>query len=230
MIEKAVCLLSGGLDSTTCLYDAGRKGLEVHALTISYGQLHEKEIECARQITTGLGIPHHVISVSMPWKGSALLDSAIPLPIGRQESEMGKEIPATYVPARNSIFLSFAASWAEVLGAGAIFFGANIQDYSGYPDCRPGYLQGFSELIRLGTKQGSEGKTIRIEAPLLKLSKKEIVLLGKILGVPFQKTWSCYLGKDMPCGECDSCVLRAKGFREAGLEDPLIQHAISSLR
>ncbi|MBI3306913.1 MAG: 7-cyano-7-deazaguanine synthase QueC [Candidatus Omnitrophica bacterium] len=229
-MKSAVCLLSGGLDSTTALYYAKQEGYRVHALTIHYGQLHDKEIESARQIAAELNIPHEIISISMPWKGSALLDSNIPVPTGRKESEMTKEIPSTYVPARNSIFLSFAASWAEVLGAKAIFFGANIQDYSGYPDCRPEYLQAFRELVRLGTKRGDEGKAIRIETPLLQLSKKEIVLLGQSLNVPFQKTWSCYQGKNTPCGECDSCVLRAKGFREAEIEDPLMRYAISSLR
>lgn len=229
-MKKAVCLLSGGLDSTTALYQARREGYEVYALTLHYGQLHEKEIDCARQIAGELGIPHHIVAISMPWKGSALLDSSIPVPTGREESEMAKEIPSTYVPARNSVFLSLAASWAESLGAEAIFFGANIQDYSGYPDCRPEFLNAFTELIRLGTKQGSEGRQMEIKAPLLKLSKKEIVLLGHLLGVPFQKTWSCYQGKGEPCGECDSCILRAKGFREAGFEDPLSHHATSSHR
>ena len=227
---KAVCLLSGGLDSATALYCARRDGFEPVALTVHYGQLHEKEIACARQLAQGLALEHHVISISLPWKGSALLDRSIPLPQGRAESEMAKEIPVTYVPARNSIFLSLAASLAETKKAAAIFFGANIQDYSGYPDCRPEFLEAFSEVISRGTKAGAEGFRIKIIAPLLKMSKKEIVILGRSLGVPFEQTWSCYRGAESPCSECDSCILRAKGFREAGLEDPLTHHAISAHR
>jgi 7-cyano-7-deazaguanine synthase len=218
---KAVCLFSGGLDSTTALYAALQKGYEVQTLTIHYGQTHEKEVECARRIASSLGLENHVIRFSLPWGGSALLDREIPIPLGRQESEMAEEIPVTYVPARNSVFLSFAASYAEACGAGVIFLGANALDYSGYPDCRPEYFVAFSEAIRRGTKAGAEGRIIRIEAPLLRLSKKEIVELGVSLGVPFEKTWSCYRGKEIPCGGCDSCLLRAKGFREAGIRDPL---------
>lgn len=229
-MKKAVCLLSGGLDSTTTLYIALREGYEVTALTIHYGQLHEKEIESARVIASDLKIPQHMLSVPLPWGGSALLDSGIPIPVARDCFQMKAEIPATYVPARNSIFLSLAASLAEAQGAEAIFIGANALDYSGYPDCRPEYLRSFEEMLRRGTKAGIEGKMIRIEAPLIRLSKKVIIELAHALGVPFQKTWSCYQGWDIPCGQCDSCRLRAKGFREAGMEDPLIAYAVSSLR
>ena len=135
---------------------------------------------------------------------------------------MPKSIPSTYVPARNSIFLSFAFSCAEAENAEAIFFGANVLDYSGYPDCRPEYLEAFTAAMQRGTKAGAEGRKIEVQAPLIRLTKKEIVLLGQKLGVPFEKTWSCYAGGDEPCGACDSCVLRAKGFREAGIQDPLI--------
>jgi 7-cyano-7-deazaguanine synthase len=158
----------------------------------------------------------------MPWKGSALLDGKTKLPKNRDENAMSGEIPATYVPGRNSVFLSMAMSCAETEGAEAIFIGANVMDYSGYPDCRPEYLNAVAAAMWGGTKAGVEGKKIEIKAPLIKLSKKEIVLLGQKLGVPFEKTWSCYAGEDAPCGTCDSCILRAKGFREAGIPDPLI--------
>lgn len=216
MTPKAICLFSGGLDSTTVLYHALHEGFNVTALTIHYGQLHDREIESAKTIAADLKIPHYIVPISLPWGGSALLDLSIAIPVGRDVIEMSKEIPATYVPARNSIFLSMAASAAEALKADVIFFGANALDYSGYPDCRPEYLEAFREMIRRGTKAGAEGKTIRIEAPLLRMSKKEIVELGTQLGVPFEKTWSCYQGGQAPCGECDSCKLRAKGFKEAG--------------
>ena len=218
---KAVILLSGGIDSTTCLYVARRDGWETLCLTIHYGQLHEREIDSAKKLTSLLGLEHWLIPISLPWGGSALTDPEISLPKGRREEEIAKEIPVTYVPARNSIFLSLAASLAETKGASEIYFGANALDYSGYPDCRPEFLEAFEELILRGTKVGTEGRRIRVVAPLLRLSKPEIVRLGHSLGVPFEWTWSCYEGRKFPCGECDSCILRAKGFREAGIEDPL---------
>ena len=227
-MKKAICLLSGGLDSTTALYAALKQGFEVSALTIQYGQLHKKEIDFAKESAKHLRIPHHVISIELPWKGSALLDEKISMPMNRNESEMSREIPSTYVPARNSVFLSLAVSCAEAENAKAIFIGANALDYSGYPDCRPEYFEAFEKVIACGTKAGVEGKKIKIEAPLLHLNKKEIVLLGRELGVPFEKTWSCYQGRQDPCGACDSCKLRAKGFREAGIQDPAIHHEISS--
>ncbi len=222
MMKKAVCLLSGGLDSTTALYVARSQGYNVKALTVHYGQLHEKEILCAKEIAKHLQIEHKIISISLPWGGSALLDPQIPVPVGREESEISQGLPSTYVPARNSIFLTLAASYAEASEAEAIFIGSNALDYSGYPDCRPEYFEAFQEAIRLGTKVGLEGKAIRIETPLLNLSKKEIVKLGLKLKVPFEKTWSCYQGREFPCEQCDSCLLRAKGFREAGIQDPLV--------
>jgi 7-cyano-7-deazaguanine synthase len=227
MKKKAICLLSGGLDSTTSLYVALREGYEVLALTIHYGQTHAKEIDCAREIARILSIRHFVIPVSMPWKGSALLDEKIQIPSGRDPRQMASEIPVTYVPARNSIFLSLAASWAETEKADAVFIGANALDYSGYPDCRPEFLEAFERMLAVGTKVGVEGSRTQIKAPLLRLSKKEIVLLAADLYVPLAKTWSCYRGGDTPCGECDSCVLRSKGFSEAGLPDPLVTNAIS---
>jgi 7-cyano-7-deazaguanine synthase len=227
-MKKAVCLLSGGLDSTTALYAALKEGYGVCALTIHYGQLHAKEIDSAKQIARDLGLEHQILAIDLPWKGSALLDSKIPIPVHRNLAQMTQEIPPTYVPARNTIFLSLAASYAEALCATAIFIGANALDYSGYPDCRPEYFEAFNKMIRKGTKAGLEGEGIKIEAPLVHLSKKEIIELGVSLGVPFEKTWSCYQGGAVPCGICDSCLLRAKGFQEAGIQDPLIQYATSS--
>ncbi len=221
-MKKAICLLSGGLDSTVSLYVARSEGYSPIALSIEYGQRHYREISAARSLTKELAIPHYFAALSMPWKGSALLDPAIPLPKDRNEKTMSAEIPATYVPARNSVFLSMAMSCAETEKADAVFIGANALDYSGYPDCRSEYLKAFGEAVRLGTKAGAEGWKIGIKAPLIELSKKEIVLLGKKLGVPFEKTWSCYSGEDKPCGSCDSCHLRAKGFQEAGISDPLL--------
>jgi len=222
MNKKVVVLLSGGLDSTTVLYLARRDGYAVHALTLHYGQLHEKELMGAHRIAESLEIPHEVVRFELPWKGSALLDPGTPVPKGRDEIQMAAQIPVTYVPARNTIFLSLATSMAETIGASVIFIGANVLDYSGYPDCRPEYFEAFREVIRRGTRAGAEGKTMGIEAPLIRLSKKEIITLALDLGVPFEKTWSCYQGEKKPCLECDACKLRAKGFHEAGIEDPLV--------
>ena len=221
-MKKAICLLSGGLDSSVCLYVARSEGYAPVALSIEYGQRHFREIAAARALTKKLVIPHFFSSLSMPWKGSALLDKTIKLPRNREEHVMSQEIPVTYVPGRNSVFLSMAVSCAEMENADAIFIGANVLDYSGYPECRPEYLQAVVEAMWRGTKAGVEGRKIEIKAPLVKLTKKDIVLLGQKLGVPFEMTWSCYAGEDKPCGTCDSCILRAKGFREAGIPDPLI--------
>ena len=221
-MRKAICLLSGGLDSTVCLYVARSENYTPIALSIEYGQRHYKEISIAQMHCRSLQIKHYFASLSMPWKGSSLLDERMKLPQLRDPAILSDEIPTTYVPGRNSVFLSLALSCAETQGATTIFFGANALDYSGYPDCRPEYLDAFIRAMLLGTKMGTEGKTLEIKAPLLKLSKKDIILLGQKLGVPFEKTWSCYAGGDNPCGVCDSCVLRAKGFQEAGLPDPLL--------
>ena len=220
--KKAVVLLSGGLDSTTALYVARREGAETIALSFNYGQLHERELDSAREIASSLKIEHWTVPLSFPWGGSAITDEKIPLPKGRNQEEIKEGIPATYVPARNSIFLSLAASLAEAKEAEAIYFGANALDYSGYPDCRPAFIEAFQKMIETGTKAGAEGKKIRVVAPLLYLSKAEIVRLGGQLKVPFAWTWSCYEGREFPCGECDSCILRAKGFQEAGIDDPLL--------
>ncbi len=221
--SKAICLLSGGLDSSTVLGVIMKEPNDVKALTIHYGQRHEREILSARGIAKYFGVEHIELEFKMPWGGSALLDSKIPLPKNRDEKEMSKEIPATYVPARNTIFLSLAASFAESEGAEAIFIGANAIDYSGYPDCREEYFKAFEAMIRKGTKCGVEGKSIQIKAPLLHMTKSEIIQLGISLEVPYDLTWSCYQGGEIPCGECDSCILRAKGFRDAGVNDPLLQ-------
>lgn len=227
MSKKAICLFSGGLDSTTTLYAAREQGYEVYALTLIYGQIHAREIESAKRIAKTLGVHHEIIEFKMPWKGSALLDRAIPVPHSRKEAELSSSIPVTYVPARNTIFLSFAASFAEAIGAEGIFIGANALDYSGYPDCRPAYFEAAAEMLKQGTKAGVEGQAIKIHTPLLKMTKAEIILLANELKVPLNLTWSCYEGAQVPCGTCDSCQLRAKGFQEAGVKDPLIAYEIS---
>lgn len=227
-MPEAICLLSGGLDSATALYVARAEAYRPLALTIDYGQLHKKEIESAKQITRHLNIPHEILSFSMPWGGSALLDPEIPIPQNQEVGQIPNQIPVTYVPARNTIFLSLAASFAEARGAEAIFIGANAIDYSGYPDCRPEYFHEFERLLKLGTKRGVEGKSFVIKTPLLGLKKSEIVHLASDLNVPLEWTWSCYLGGEIPCGTCDSCLLRAEGFKAAGMEDPALKkHALS---
>ncbi len=227
---KAVCLFSGGLDSATVLYSALREGYDVTALTVHYGQKHERELASARAILQPLGIKHHVTSIELPWGGSSLLDRRAAVPQGRAEEVMSSEIPSTYVPARNTIFLSLAGSLAEAIEAEAIFIGANAIDYSGYPDCRPEFLHAMAAVLERGTKAGVSGRRIRIEAPLVRLSKKTIVQLAHALKVPLEKTWSCYLGGERPCGTCDSCLLRKKGFEEAGLSDPALSYEVSSYR
>lgn len=219
--NKAVCLLSGGLDSTTALYVALRQGYRPFALTLNYGQRHDREIECARRTAKDLGLEWRLLTIELPWKGSALLDREVSLPLGRDVDAMAREIPATYVPGRNTIFLSLALSWAETLRARAVFIGANVLDYSGYPDCRPEYFSVMENIFEKGTKAGAEGKKIRIETPLLRKTKAEIVRLARELGVPLENTWSCYSGGEKICGACDSCLLREKGFLEAGVKDPL---------
>lgn len=215
-MRKAVVLLSGGLDSTTTLYIVKNKGFQVHCLIFDYGQRHKKEVKAAKKVAKIAKCPFYVIKINLAWKGSSLLDKKMRLPMNRR----GKEIPSTYVPARNTIFLSFALSYAETIGARDIFIGANALDYSGYPDCRPRYYQAFNRLAALATRCGVEHKKIKIHTPLINLKKSQIIKLGFKLGVPYGATWSCYRGGRQPCGRCDSCVLRAKGFLEAGLSDP----------
>lgn len=221
MSKKTVVLLSGGLDSTTALYWAEAEGYQPYCLIMDYGQRHHREIESAKRIVEMKKFPYQLIHCEIPWRGSALLDPQIEVPSGRSYEEMTSGIPVTYVPARNTLFLSYALSWAETIQALAIVIGANQLDWSGYPDCRGEFFQAFEKVIEKGTRLGVEGKTIQILAPLLSKTKSEIVLLGKQLGVPFEWTWSCYQGGEVPCGECDSCLLRAKGFEEIGIEDPL---------
>lgn len=226
-MNKTVVLLSGGLDSATTLYYAKSKGYRCHCLIFDYGQRHKREIESARRIAQNTGCKAQVIKIALPWKGSALLDKNIKIPERNKLNEPKSVIPSTYVPARNIIFLSFALSYAEAIGAGVIFIGANAIDYSGYPDCRPEFFSAFQQVIKTGTKTGSNiqhpASSIQINAPLVNKTKKEIVKLAKRLGVPLGLTWSCYKGGRKPCGACDSCMLRAKGFMEAGVRDPLYE-------
>jgi len=218
-MRKAVCLISGGLDSAVAAFVAKSRGFEVHALSFDYGQRHrKKEISCAKRLAKTLDAVEHKIIKLDPtvFSGSALTDRRISVP------DTGVSgIPPTYVPARNTILLSYALAYAEVIGADAIYIGVNSVDYSGYPDCRPEYIKAFQAMADLATKRAAEGKPVKIETPLIDLSKKEIVQLGARLGVPFKHTWSCYRGGKRACGRCDSCVLRLKGFDEAGTEDPV---------
>jgi 7-cyano-7-deazaguanine synthase len=216
--RQAVVLLSGGLDSATVLYIARAKGYACHCLVFDYGQRHRREIEAAKTIAKKTGSTFQVIKITLPWKGSSLLEGKARLPRTRG-SLKPDEIPATYVPGRNIIFLSFAFSCAETIGASAVFIGAHAQDYSGYPDCRPEFYAAFKKVISTGTKAGLQHKGIKIMTPLIHKTKAEIIRLGSKLGVPFKSTWSCYQGGKAPCGECDSCYYRAKGFKEAGIEE-----------
>ncbi|MGA9379126.1 MAG: 7-cyano-7-deazaguanine synthase QueC [Phormidium sp.] len=218
---KAVVLLSGGLDSSTVLYQAQADGFECYALSFDYQQRHGRELTAARDIALSAGVrEHQVVSFDLRlWGGSALTDDRIDLPSERSLTEMGRSIPITYVPARNTIFLSFALGYAEAIGASQVYIGVNALDYSGYPDCRPNYIQAMQEVFRLGTKQGLEGESIKIVAPLIDLKKTEIIQLGNSLGVPWSKTWSCYAGGEKACGVCDSCRLRLAAFQELGLKD-----------
>ncbi len=223
--KRCVVLLSGGLDSATVLYFAKKKGFSPACLIFDYGQRHRREIESARKIARSAGCPYTIIKIPLPWQGSSLLDSKISLPqsISDKGSVIrGRGIPNTYVPARNIIFLSFALSFAEATGARTIFIGANAVDYSGYPDCRPDFYRAFEKVISSGTKAGVEKSKIKISTPLISLTKMGIIKLGVKLGVPYELTWSCYQGKSKPCGKCESCFYRAKGFKEAGVIDPAL--------
>jgi len=221
---KAVCLLSGGLDSATCLAQARRDGFECHALSFDYGQRHRVELDAARRIAAVLGAAgHRIAKIDLRVFGHSALTGEIAVPKGRDEAAMNREIPVTYVPARNTIFLSFALAWAEVLVASDIYIGVNALDYSGYPDCRPEFIHAFETMSNLATKAGVEGRTrIQIRTPLIQLSKADIVRMAVELDVPLGLTHSCYDpdAAGRPCGACDSCLLRAKGFREAGIADP----------
>jgi len=222
--KKAVVLLSGGLDSTTVIAIAQDAGYEVFALSFRYGQRHSFELDCAARIAKNAGVTRHVIlDLDLSQFGGSALTSDIDVPKDRDPSEMEADIPVTYVPARNTVFLSCALGWAETLGTGDIFIGVNALDYSGYPDCRPAYIAAFETMANLATKGGVEGALpVSIHTPLIDLSKAQIIQRGRELGVDYGQTISCYDPDEngAACGRCDACQLRLKGFREAGLEDP----------
>ena len=225
MKPKAVCLLSGGLDSSTVLAYAQRAGYQCYALSFDYGQRHRAELSAAAQVAAALGaVEHRTASIDLRQFGGSALTADIAVPKHESVSELSAAIPVTYVPARNTIFLSFALAYAEVLGAKEIFIGVNALDYSGYPDCRPEYIDAFTRLANLATKAGVEGSaSYRIHTPLIQLTKAGIIQLGTELGLDFRLTHSCYDpdAAGRPCGHCDSCLLRLKGFAEAGLADQL---------
>ncbi len=222
---RAVVLLSGGLDSSTVLAIAQRDGYEASALSFRYGQRHVIELDSARRIAQSLGVKNHVVvDIDLRAFGGSSLTSDIDVPKDRPDEAMSAAIPNTYVPARNTIFLSFALAYAEVQGAADIFIGVNAIDYSGYPDCRPEYIAAYERMARLATKASVEGRPLTIHAPLAKMSKADIVRAGVALGLDHALTSSCYdpAPDGRPCGHCDSCLLRARGFAEAGVEDPLL--------
>jgi 7-cyano-7-deazaguanine synthase len=225
--KTAVVLLSGGLDSTTALAIARADGFRTYALSFRYGQRHSVEIEAASRVAKALSVVQHVVAdVDLRLFGGSALTAEMEVPKGRTHSEMGDGIPVTYVPARNTIFLSFALAWAEVLKAGDIYIGVNALDYSGYPDCRSEYIDAYEQMANLATKAGIEGtQKFKIHTPLINLTKAEIIKKGTALGVDYALTCSCYDPgtKGEPCGRCDSCQLRSKGFSEAGVPDPLVQ-------
>ncbi len=212
---KCVVLLSGGIDSTTTLYLAKSKDYECYTLIFDYGQRHRKEVIRASRISRLSGTPFQIIKIKLPWKGSSLLDLKSKIQTHRSLKEIGKGIPSTYVPARNAIFLSFALSYAEAIGAKAIFIGAHAMDFSGYPDCRPEFFKAFQKVVQKGTK----AQKIKILTPLINMTKTQIIKLGLKLKAPLGLTWSCYKGGRKPCGACDSCRLRQKGFLELGIRD-----------
>jgi 7-cyano-7-deazaguanine synthase len=225
MTKKAVVVLSGGLDSTTCMGMAKEKGYELYPITFSYGQRHDREVEQAKKVAQYFEVnDHRIVDISFLNQigGSALTDKSIEVPT----ESVSDDIPATYVPARNMIFLSLASAYAEVIGAEVIYIGVSAVDYSGYPDCRPEFIESMTHTVNLATKAGTIGDRIKIEAPLIHLTKKETIEEGLRLNVPYHLTTSCYLGEEQACGECDSCQLRIKGFKEAGAKDP-ISYAIS---
>jgi 7-cyano-7-deazaguanine synthase len=221
---NAVVLASGGLDSTVAAAVAAREGYRLYFLSIDYGQRHRRELDAARSVAKALGaIDHRVVRLDLRAIGGSALTDDIAVPKGRTEIQRAEGIPATYVPARNMIFLALATAYAETVNGRAVFLGANVIDYSGYPDCRPEFLQAFEAVARLGTKVGSEGGRLEVKAPLIALSKAEIITLGAGLSVPFELTHSCYDPTEAgeACGQCDSCRIRLDGFRAAGLADPI---------
>ncbi len=223
-MKRAVVLLSGGLDSTTTLTIAMAEGYEAYALSFDYGQRHQIEVEAARRVANSLGAKEHrVAKIDMRIFGGSALTDDVDVPKHRSETEIAHGIPITYVPARNTIFLAYALAWAEVISASDIFIGVNAIDYSGYPDCRPEFIQAFENLANLGTKAGLQGRRFQIHTPLIKFSKAGIIRQAVELGVDLSLTHSCYdpTPEGLACGECDSCLLRLKGFREAGMKDPV---------
>jgi 7-cyano-7-deazaguanine synthase len=221
---RAVVLLSGGVDSTTTLAIARRDGFETYALSFDYGQRHVFELEAARRVAAALGAKDHVVvRIDLRQFGGSALTSDLPLPTGRSLDEIGQGIPATYVPARNTIFLSFSLAYAEVQGAFDVFIGVNVLDSSGYPDCRPEYIEAFERMANLATKAGVEGRRLTIHTPLIRMTKTEIIATGRSLGVDYALTSSCYDPSPTgeACGVCDSCRLRLKGFAAAGASDPI---------
>lgn len=229
MAKSAVALLSGGIDSTTTLAIAKSEGFDVHALTFRYGQRHEIEVGAAKRIAEAFAVQkHNVVAIDLRNFGGSALTSDIDVPKGRSGEEIGTGIPITYVPARNTVFLSFALAWAEVIGAQDIFIGVNALDYSGYPDCRPEFIAAFERLANLATKAGVEGSSrFAVHTPLIMMSKAQIIRTGINLGVDYSLTMSCYdpSPQGEACGECDSCQLRKRGFVEAGLNDPTLYRA-----
>ncbi|MHC4990149.1 MAG: 7-cyano-7-deazaguanine synthase QueC [Planctomycetota bacterium] len=224
--HKAVVLVSGGLDSATTLAVARRDGLACYAMSLDYGQRHRVELDAARRVADALGAERHIIvEIDLRAFGGSALTADIDVPKDRRSDQLSHGIPITYVPARNTIFLSFALGWAEVLGARDIFIGVNAVDYSGYPDCRPGFIQAFEHMANLATKMGVEGQRITVRAPLIELTKAQIIRRGLALGVDYGLTISCYDPDPggAACGRCDSCQLRAAGFEEAGAPDPALR-------
>jgi 7-cyano-7-deazaguanine synthase len=229
--RNAVILLSGGLDSTTTLAIAKAEGFDPYAISFRYGQRHEVELESAREIASRSGVVKHVeAEIDLRMFGGSALTAALEVPKGRDLDEMSEGIPVTYVPARNTVFLSFAVAWAEVLGADDIFIGVNALDYSGYPDCRPEYIAAYEQMANLATRRGTEGHPLTIHTPLINLTKAQIISCGIELGVDYALTRSCYdpsPGGDA-CGACDSCILRLKGFAENGIPDPAPYQAVAA--
>ena len=215
MKQKAIILFSSGLDSTTVLYYAMSKGYDCHCLIFDYGQKHNKEVDNAKQFAKSLKLNYHVVKTSIPWDTSSLINKSKKIPEHKQIKE--GFVPSTYVPGRNTIFLSYAISYAETIKAKKIFLGINAVDFSSYPDCTPQYLKSMQQVMK------ALNNGIEICAPIEKYSKAQIIKLGTKLKVPYEKTWSCYNGKNKPCGKCDSCKLRAKGFKEAGIDDPALK-------
>ena len=223
MVKKAVCLISGGIDSCVAAFIAKKQGYTIYALTINYGQRHKKEIESAKKIVSSVKAKKHIIlDINLSkFGGSSLVDKSKKIEKNRGFKEIGKNIPSTYVPARNTVFLALALAYAEAITADAVFIGATATDYSGYPDCRTEFIEAFQKLSDVATKKGLENKPIKIIAPLLSLTKSQIIKKCFELKAPLDKTWSCYIGWKKACGRCDSCLLRLKGFKEIGLKDPI---------